>query len=54
MNLFLTLPEENISILEHAVFKRDHDELRMFKVSFQHLSDVLSVRQVQSCIHLKL
>lgn len=35
--------EENIGIVEHAVFERDYDELGMFEVGFNHLTDVLGV-----------
>jgi len=44
--------EENIGVVKHAIFERDHDELRVSEVGSQHLPNVLCVREVQGCIHL--
>ena len=35
--------EENVGVVEHSVLERDHDELAVLEVVFQHLADVLSV-----------
>ena len=39
--------EENVSVVEHAILERDHDELRVSEVGAQHLADVLGVRKIQ-------
>lgn len=43
--------EEDVSIVEHAVFKGNHDELRVFEVRSQHLTDVLRVREIKGSIY---
>ena len=44
--------EENICVVEHAVFKGNHDELRVSEMCSQHLADVLRVRQIKCGVYL--
>ena len=43
--------EEHVGIVEHAVFKRHYNELRVFEMGSEHLTDVLGVRQIQGGVH---
>ena len=49
---YLIEPEEDVSVLKHAILEGDNNELRVFEMSSQHLPDILSVRQVQSRVYL--
>ena len=44
--------EDDVGVAEHALLERDHDELGVGEVRFDHAPDVLRVAQVQCGIHL--
>ena len=44
--------EDDVGIVEHALLEAHHDELTLGEVGFDHVPDVLSVAQIQRCIHL--
>ena len=43
-------PENDVGVVEHAFLEGDHDELGLREVGFEHLADVLRVRQVLDVI----
>ena len=44
--------KKNVGIVEHAVFQRHNNKLRLFKMLFEHDADILSVGQIQGSVHL--
>ena len=47
-----TIPVDDIGIIEEAFLQTDHKELGFGKMVLQHIANVLSMTQIQSCIHL--
>ena len=44
--------EHYVCIVEHALFQRNNDELRVREVFAQHLANILRMREIQCGIHL--
>ena len=45
--------EDDAGILEHALFERHNQKLRLREVLLDHAPNVLRVAQIQSRIHLR-